>query len=62
MNQLTIYDLINKLEKYSNEEVQMVFRAYKLADELHNGQIRSDKKISDCEIFETEVLSIYILI
>ena len=40
MNQLTIYDLINKLEKYSNEEVQMVFRAYKLADELHNGQIR----------------------
>ena len=40
MNDLTIYDLISKLSKYSDEEINMVLKAYKYAEYLHKGQLR----------------------
>ena len=40
MNDLTIYDLISKLSKYSDEEINMVLKAYKYAEYLHKGQKR----------------------
>ena len=40
MNNLTIYDLIGKLSRYSDEEINMVLQAYKYAEYLHKGQLR----------------------
>lgn len=40
MNNLTIYDLIGKLGRYSDEEINMVLQAYKYAEYLHKGQLR----------------------
>ena len=40
MNEITIYDLISKLNKYSDEEINMILKAYKFAEYLHKGQMR----------------------
>ena len=40
MNNLTIFDLISKLSKYSDAEINMVLQAYKYAEYLHKGQLR----------------------
>ena len=40
MNELTIYDLISKLNKYSDDEINMILKAYKFAEYLHKGQMR----------------------
>ncbi len=40
MNNLTIFDLIGKLSKYNDAEINMVLQAYKYAEYLHKGQVR----------------------
>lgn len=40
MNEITIYDLINKLNHYNDEEINMILKAYKFAEYLHKGQLR----------------------
>lgn len=40
MNEITIYDLISKLNKYSDEEINIILKAYKFAEYLHKGQMR----------------------
>lgn len=40
MSELTIFDLIGKLSKYSDAEINMVLQAYKYAEYLHKGQLR----------------------
>ena len=40
MNNITLQDLLNKLEEYNPEEVGIVKKAYEYADILHHGQIR----------------------
>ena len=40
MNDLSIYDLISMLSKYSDDDIKMILKAYKFAEELHKGQIR----------------------
>lgn len=40
MNNITINDLIKKLEEYNPEEIEIVKRAYEYADNLHQGQVR----------------------
>jgi GTP pyrophosphokinase len=40
MNEITIYDLISKLNNYSDYEINMILKAYKFAEYLHKGQMR----------------------
>ena len=40
MNELSIYDLISMLSRYSDDDIKMILKAYKFAEELHKGQIR----------------------
>lgn len=40
MENITIKDLLNKLEEYNKEEIEIVKRAYEYAEHLHAGQIR----------------------
>jgi len=40
MNNITINDLIELLEKYNREEIPVVLKAYNYAKELHKGQYR----------------------
>lgn len=40
MNNITLQDLLDKLEEYNPEEVEIVKRAYEYADTLHQGQMR----------------------
>lgn len=40
MNNLTIGDLLNLIQEYNPEEVEIVKRAYEYAKELHKGQVR----------------------
>lgn len=40
MNNITLNDLLIKLEEYNKEEVEIVKRAYDYADNLHSGQKR----------------------
>ena len=40
MNNITITDLLNKIEEYNIEEKEIIKKAYNLANNLHNGQIR----------------------
>lgn len=40
MNNITLQDLLDKLEEYNPEEVDIVKRAYEYADTLHKGQTR----------------------
>lgn len=40
MNNITLQDLLDKLEEYNPEEVEIVKRAYEYADTLHQGQTR----------------------
>lgn len=40
MNNITLNDLLIKLEEYNKEEVEVVKKAYEYADNLHNGQLR----------------------
>ena len=38
MNNITLKDLLNKLEEYNPDEVEIVKMAYEYADTLHSGQ------------------------
>ena len=40
MNDITLNDLITKLEEYNKEEVEIVKKAYYYAENLHSGQMR----------------------
>ena len=40
MNNIMLQDLLNKLEEYNPEEVEIVKKAYEYADTLHKGQMR----------------------
>ena len=40
MNELEFNDLIDIMKDYSKEEIEQVTKAYKYADNLHNGQLR----------------------
>lgn len=40
MNNITLNDLLVKLEEYNKEEVEIVKKAYEYADNLHSGQKR----------------------
>ena len=40
MNEITLNDLITKLEEYNKEEVEIVKKAYYYAENLHSGQMR----------------------
>ena len=40
MNNITLNDLLIKLEEYNKEEVEIIKKAYEYADNLHSGQKR----------------------
>ncbi len=40
MNNIMLQDLLNKLEEYNPDEVEIVKKAYEYADTLHKGQMR----------------------
>ena len=40
MNNLSLNDLIKKVEEYNSEEVEIIKKAYYYAEQLHKGQIR----------------------
>ncbi len=40
MNKITLLNLINKLEEYNPEEIEIIKKAYFYADNLHSGQKR----------------------
>lgn len=44
MNNITLQDLLDKLEEYNPEEVEIVKRAYEYADTLHQGQMRQSRE------------------
>ena len=40
MSNIILYDLISKLEDYNESDIEIIKKAYKYAEDLHNGQFR----------------------